>query len=183
MTWALVTAPSNQRPADLVNRANGGVEGGVCDRVTVRRAQPAARSPRLVFSDLAAMAEQQQFYILLGNLMSPDNSVRKLSEVRGGEAVVHSGGCRDHCAKAYPPHGAIPTPPPSVPERASPRAPVEPMTSDSRLMLTPPPTSMLLHFSWLPNAAVTPRVDACAGLPRPHAVVEIANRAPTQVDP
>uniref|UniRef100_A0A8C9VPP6 Karyopherin (importin) beta 3 n=1 Tax=Scleropages formosus TaxID=113540 RepID=A0A8C9VPP6_SCLFO len=29
---------------------------------------------------LAAMAEQQQFHLLLGNLMSPDNSVRKQSE-------------------------------------------------------------------------------------------------------
>jgi len=26
-------------------------------------------------------AEQQQFYLLLGNLMSPDNNVRKQSEV------------------------------------------------------------------------------------------------------
>ena len=30
------------------------------------------------------MAEQQQFYLLLGNLMSPDNSVRKQAEVRAG---------------------------------------------------------------------------------------------------
>lgn len=29
------------------------------------------------------MAEQQQFYLLLGNLMNPDNNVRKLSEVSG----------------------------------------------------------------------------------------------------
>lgn len=29
------------------------------------------------------MAEQQQFYLLLGNLMSPDNTVRKQAEVRG----------------------------------------------------------------------------------------------------
>lgn len=30
------------------------------------------------------MAEQQQFYLLLGNLMSPDNNVRKQSEVSEG---------------------------------------------------------------------------------------------------
>lgn len=29
------------------------------------------------------MAEQQQFYLLLGNLMSPDNNVRKQAEVSG----------------------------------------------------------------------------------------------------
>lgn len=35
------------------------------------------------------MAEQQQFYLLLGNLMSPDNNVRKQSEVRkGGVAAL-----------------------------------------------------------------------------------------------
>uniref|UniRef100_A0A3Q3K9F1 Importin-5 n=1 Tax=Monopterus albus TaxID=43700 RepID=A0A3Q3K9F1_MONAL len=33
-----------------------------------------------VLLDLTAMAEQQQFYLLLGNLMSPDNNVRKQSE-------------------------------------------------------------------------------------------------------
>lgn len=33
------------------------------------------------FLDPTAMAEQQQFYLLLGNLMSPDNNVRKQSEV------------------------------------------------------------------------------------------------------
>ncbi|XP_017313451.2 importin-5 [Ictalurus punctatus] len=32
------------------------------------------------FLDPTAMAEQQQFYLLLGNLMSPDNNVRKQSE-------------------------------------------------------------------------------------------------------
>uniref|UniRef100_A0AAR2JTX9 TOG domain-containing protein n=1 Tax=Pygocentrus nattereri TaxID=42514 RepID=A0AAR2JTX9_PYGNA len=32
------------------------------------------------FLDSTAMAEQQQFYLLLGNLMSPDNNVRKQSE-------------------------------------------------------------------------------------------------------
>uniref|UniRef100_A0A8C7NH41 TOG domain-containing protein n=1 Tax=Oncorhynchus mykiss TaxID=8022 RepID=A0A8C7NH41_ONCMY len=35
---------------------------------------------RVRFLDLTAMAEQQQFYILLGNLMSPDNDIRKQSE-------------------------------------------------------------------------------------------------------
>lgn len=34
------------------------------------------------------MAEQQQFYLLLGNLMSPDNNVRKHSEVRRGRSVA-----------------------------------------------------------------------------------------------
>uniref|UniRef100_C9JZ53 Importin 5 n=1 Tax=Homo sapiens TaxID=9606 RepID=C9JZ53_HUMAN len=29
----------------------------------------------------AAAAEQQQFYLLLGNLLSPDNVVRKQAEV------------------------------------------------------------------------------------------------------
>lgn len=38
-------------------------------------------STELVFLDLTAMAEQQQFYLLLGNLMSPDNTVRKQAEV------------------------------------------------------------------------------------------------------
>uniref|UniRef100_H3B692 Importin-5 n=1 Tax=Latimeria chalumnae TaxID=7897 RepID=H3B692_LATCH len=39
------------------------------------------RSKRLSVSSLAAMAaEQQQFYALLGNLMSPDNSIRKQAE-------------------------------------------------------------------------------------------------------
>lgn len=33
------------------------------------------------FLDPTAMAEQQQFYLLLGNLMSPDNIIRKQSEV------------------------------------------------------------------------------------------------------
>lgn len=33
------------------------------------------------FLEPTAMAEQQQFYLLLGNLMSPDNNVRKQSEV------------------------------------------------------------------------------------------------------
>lgn len=33
------------------------------------------------------MAEQQQFYLLLGNLMSPDNNVRKQSEVRRESAA------------------------------------------------------------------------------------------------
>uniref|UniRef100_A0A672IDA8 Karyopherin (importin) beta 3 n=1 Tax=Salarias fasciatus TaxID=181472 RepID=A0A672IDA8_SALFA len=32
------------------------------------------------FSDLTAMAEQQQFYLLLGDLMSPDNNARKQAE-------------------------------------------------------------------------------------------------------
>lgn len=35
-----------------------------------------------LFLNPAAMAEQQQFYLLLSNLMSPDNTVRKQSEVR-----------------------------------------------------------------------------------------------------
>lgn len=34
-----------------------------------------------LFLNPAAMAEQQQFYLLLSNLMSPDNTVRKQSEV------------------------------------------------------------------------------------------------------
>uniref|UniRef100_A0A8C5C657 TOG domain-containing protein n=1 Tax=Gadus morhua TaxID=8049 RepID=A0A8C5C657_GADMO len=34
------------------------------------------------------MAEQQQFYLLLGNLMSPDNGIRKQSEVRRDGSVV-----------------------------------------------------------------------------------------------
>lgn len=34
-----------------------------------------------LFLSPAAMAEQQQFYLLLSNLMSPDNTVRKQSEV------------------------------------------------------------------------------------------------------
>lgn len=38
------------------------------------------------------MAEQQQFYLLLGNLMSPDNNVRKHSEVREETIVVCLGG-------------------------------------------------------------------------------------------
>lgn len=44
-------------------------------------------SARLVafFWDLTAMAEQQQFYLLLGNLMSADNNVRKQAEVRKGD--------------------------------------------------------------------------------------------------
>lgn len=37
------------------------------------------------------MAEQQQFYLLLGNLMSPDNNVRKQSEVRDEDIVVFVG--------------------------------------------------------------------------------------------
>lgn len=36
----------------------------------------------------AAAAEQQQFYLLLGNLLSPDNVVRKQAEVR--ELVAHT---------------------------------------------------------------------------------------------
>uniref|UniRef100_H3CF52 Karyopherin (importin) beta 3 n=1 Tax=Tetraodon nigroviridis TaxID=99883 RepID=H3CF52_TETNG len=40
--------------------------------------------------DLTAMAEQQQFYILLGNLMSPDNNVRKHSEVRYSRCNIKS---------------------------------------------------------------------------------------------
>lgn len=31
---------------------------------------------------MAEQQQQQQFYLLLGNLMSPDNNVRKQSEVR-----------------------------------------------------------------------------------------------------
>lgn len=50
------------------------------------------------------MAEQQQFYILLGNLMSPDNNVRKHSEVREESIAVYLcgslGGCWDDYAKA-----------------------------------------------------------------------------------
>lgn len=42
----------------------------------------------LVFLDLTAMAEQQQFYLLLSNLMSPDNNVRKHSEVREENVAV-----------------------------------------------------------------------------------------------
>lgn len=38
--------------------------------------------------DLAAMAEQQQFYVLLGNLMSSDNNVRKQAEVRRSSRFV-----------------------------------------------------------------------------------------------
>lgn len=34
------------------------------------------------------MAEQQQFYLLLGNLMSPDNNIRKHSEVRDDTIAV-----------------------------------------------------------------------------------------------
>lgn len=41
------------------------------------------------------MAEQQQFYLLLGNLMSPDNNVRKHSEVRRGPAAA--GGVEVSC--------------------------------------------------------------------------------------
>lgn len=46
-----------------------------------------ARPPSLPFP-FAAMAataeqEQQQFYLLLGNLLSPDNAVRKQAEVTG----------------------------------------------------------------------------------------------------
>lgn len=37
------------------------------------------------------MAEQQQFYVLLGNLMSPDNNARKHSEVGEGHAAVLRG--------------------------------------------------------------------------------------------
>lgn len=42
------------------------------------------------FLDLTAMAEQQQFYILLGNLMSPDNDIRKQSEVRSQNILSRS---------------------------------------------------------------------------------------------
>lgn len=41
------------------------------------------------------MAEQQQFYLLLGNLMSPDNNVRKHSEVRRRPAAA--GGVEVSC--------------------------------------------------------------------------------------
>uniref|UniRef100_A0A3Q1F5X6 Karyopherin (importin) beta 3 n=1 Tax=Acanthochromis polyacanthus TaxID=80966 RepID=A0A3Q1F5X6_9TELE len=55
-------------------------------------------STRLVFLDLTAMAEQQQFYLLLGNLMSPDNNIRKQAEVRGENSAVFTadnlGDCR-----------------------------------------------------------------------------------------
>lgn len=47
---------------------------------------------RLLSLDLTAMAEQQQFYILLGNLMSPDNNVRKHSEVREYNIAVYQPG-------------------------------------------------------------------------------------------
>lgn len=42
------------------------------------------------FLDLTAMAEQQQFYILLGNLMSPDNDIRKQSEVSSQNILSRS---------------------------------------------------------------------------------------------
>lgn len=49
------------------------------------------------------MAEQQQFYLLLGNLMSPDNNVRKHSEVRerkyGHLFRLRLGECWDDYAK------------------------------------------------------------------------------------
>uniref|UniRef100_A0A8B9GQE4 Secreted protein n=1 Tax=Astyanax mexicanus TaxID=7994 RepID=A0A8B9GQE4_ASTMX len=39
--------------------------------------------PEEAYSSSITMAEQQQqFYLLLGNLMSPDNAIRKQSEVR-----------------------------------------------------------------------------------------------------
>lgn len=44
------------------------------------------------FLEPTAMAEQQQFYLLLGNLMSPDNNVRKQSEVRGAVCAGGEGG-------------------------------------------------------------------------------------------
>ncbi|KAJ8282166.1 hypothetical protein COCON_G00046850 [Conger conger] len=41
---------------------------------------PSFSRPWPLFLDRTAMAEQQPFYLLLGNLMSPDNNVRKQSE-------------------------------------------------------------------------------------------------------
>lgn len=50
------------------------------------RCQRSLPLPAFIRSSLflisATMAEQQQFYLLLSNLMSPDNTVRKQSEVR-----------------------------------------------------------------------------------------------------
>lgn len=42
----------------------------------------------------AAMAEQQHFYLLLSNLMSPDNTVRKQSEVRYRDGIGDGIRCR-----------------------------------------------------------------------------------------
>lgn len=44
-------------------------------------ARPASLS--FPFAAMAATAEQEQFYLLLGNLLSPDNAVRKQAEVTG----------------------------------------------------------------------------------------------------
>lgn len=55
----------------------------------------------LVFSALAAMAEQQQFYLLLGNLMSPDNNIRKHSEVRQEHTAVFLGDDLGSCSNEY----------------------------------------------------------------------------------
>ncbi|KAL7845929.1 hypothetical protein AOLI_G00241210, partial [Acnodon oligacanthus] len=57
------------------NFTSVGVRGPVSDRFIF--APPASAG---FFLASTAMAEQQQFYLLLGNLMSPDNNVRKQSE-------------------------------------------------------------------------------------------------------
>uniref|UniRef100_A0A8C8B4B9 Uncharacterized protein n=1 Tax=Otus sunia TaxID=257818 RepID=A0A8C8B4B9_9STRI len=42
----------------------------------------------------AAEQEQQQFYLLLGNLLSPDNAVRKQAEVTGRVSAFRGCGAR-----------------------------------------------------------------------------------------
>lgn len=53
----------------------------LCKRSDAGRVTLAPPAPTGFFLDSTAMAEQQQFYLLLGNLMNPDNNVRKQSEV------------------------------------------------------------------------------------------------------
>ncbi len=64
-------------------RGRVGSQSRVC--VHAVRCQRSLPLPVFIRSSLflkpAAMAEQQQFYLLLSNLMSPDNTVRKQSEV------------------------------------------------------------------------------------------------------
>ncbi|CAB1413479.1 unnamed protein product [Pleuronectes platessa] len=70
---------SNERRVALIRRTNGRPPSPY-DRSRVSRSRLAASPPGCSFRILTAMAEQQQFYLLLGNLMSPDNDVRKQSE-------------------------------------------------------------------------------------------------------
>uniref|UniRef100_A0A8D0FZI4 Uncharacterized protein n=1 Tax=Strix occidentalis caurina TaxID=311401 RepID=A0A8D0FZI4_STROC len=48
-----------------------------------RASQPMGALESAAAMAAAAEQEQQQFYLLLGNLLSPDNAVRKQAEVTG----------------------------------------------------------------------------------------------------